>query len=388
MVYKYSEGLILKEIGLFRTIINNLYKRNICSRPMLPVDSLEMYTSPKIKTMGELAPLVEKLKQQGKTVGLCHGGFDLLHSGHLTHFTSAKKLCDFLVVSITSDRFVSSRKGDGRPIFTEKLRAYAIACLGMVDYVVITDVEKAIPVLEALKPSFYIKGPDFVGKTTPGITAEREAITRVGGEMRYTNDPKLGTTEIIDYIKNKLDRKELLLILDRDGTLIEHEEFFGRSKNWKAELKLNLPVVNYLSDLQTKYKTLKIVVSNQAGVARGYFTSQTVEEIHHEIDRLLKEKKITVESWHYSPDVDMVYAEAKKKELHFDSRYIKEKTERKPNPDLVWKALRELKREIGEFSDVVVLGDREEDAGLAKNLNCRYIDVNGKKYEELVKEFS
>ncbi len=355
---------------------------------MLSVDSLETYTSPKIKTLEELVPLVQRLKEEGKRVGLCHGGFDLLHPGHLTHFTSAKKLCDLLVVSITSDQFVSSRKGDGRPIFTEKLRAYAIACLEMVDYVVIADVERAIPLLEMLKPSYYIKGPDFFGKTTPGITAERETISRVGGEMRYTNDPKLGTTEIIDYIKNKLDRKELLLILDRDGTLIEHEEFFGRSTNWKAELKLNLPVINYLSYLQTKYKPLKIVVSNQAGVARGYFTPQTVEEINREIDRLLKEKKIVVENWQYAPDVDVVYAEAKKKELQFDSQFVKEKTERKPSPVLVWKALRELKRDIGEFSDVLVLGDREEDAGLAKNMNCRYIDVNGKKYEELVKEFS
>ena len=169
---------------------------------MLSVDSLETYTSPKIKTLEELAPLVQRWKKEGKTVGLCHGGFDLLHPGHLTHFTSAKKLCDLLVVSITSDRFVSSRKGDGRPIFTEKLRAYAIACLEMVNYIVITDVEKAIPILEMLKPSYYIKGPDFIGKMTPGITAEREAIARVGGEMKYTNDPKLGTTEIIDYIKN------------------------------------------------------------------------------------------------------------------------------------------------------------------------------------------
>jgi len=354
---------------------------------MLSVDSLETYTSPKLKTLEELAPLIQRCKKEGKSVGLCHGGFDLLHPGHLTHFTSAKKLCDVLVVSITSDRFVSSRKGDGRPIFTDKLRAYAIACLEMVDYVVITDVEKAIPILEMLKPSYYIKGPDFIGKMTPGITAERETIARLGGEMKYTHDPKLGTTQIIDYIKNKLDRKELLLILDRDGTLIEHEEFFGRSANWKAELKLNLPVISYLSYLQTKYNTLKIVVSNQAGVARGYFSCQTVEEIHSYLHQLLKEKGITVESWHYSPDVDIVYAEAKKNELHFDSHYVKDKTERKPNPDLVWKALRELKREMSEFSDVVVLGDREEDAGLAKNLNCRYIDVNGKKYEDLVKEF-
>lgn len=145
--------------------------------------------------------LIARFRKQGKTIGLCHGGFDLLHPGHVKHFESAKKMCDVLVVSVTSDRFVTGRKGEGRPIFSDKLRAYMIANLRMVDYVVITDFKLGVDVINTLKPSMYIKGPDFIGKKTPGITAEREAIKSIGGTMAYTDDPKLSTTEIIEYIR-------------------------------------------------------------------------------------------------------------------------------------------------------------------------------------------
>ena len=63
---------------------------------------------------------LQKLKNKGMKIGLCHGVFDLLHIGHIKHFTSAKKFGDLLVVSITSDKYVN--KGPGRPIFNEKLR--------------------------------------------------------------------------------------------------------------------------------------------------------------------------------------------------------------------------------------------------------------------------
>ncbi len=168
---------------------------------MIAVPPGSSFSSTTIIAHRKAASLIDRLKKQGKLVGLCHGGFDLLHPGHIKHFESAKKLCDVLVVSVTSDRFVQGRKGAGRPIFPDTLRAYMIANLQMVDWVVITDFKLGVDVIHALKPSMYIKGPDFIGKQTPGITAEREAIKVVGGKMVYTDDPKLSTTEIIDYIR-------------------------------------------------------------------------------------------------------------------------------------------------------------------------------------------
>jgi len=80
---------------------------------MLDIDSIASYTSNKIVPIQEAKKIINQKKHKKKTVGLCHGGYDLLHPGHIKHLQSAKKFCDVLFVSITSDKFVTKRKGTG-----------------------------------------------------------------------------------------------------------------------------------------------------------------------------------------------------------------------------------------------------------------------------------
>ena len=171
---------------------------------MLKIINPVLYESDRVVSRKKAIDLIAEFKSQNKKVGLCHGAFDLLHPGHIRHFESAKKLCDVLFVSVTSDRFVSMRKGTGRPVYTDKVRAYMMANLKPVDYVVISDFETAIEAIRLLKPDYYIKGPDYIKSKIAAITAEREAVASVDGSIRYTNDPKLATTSIISYIKEKL----------------------------------------------------------------------------------------------------------------------------------------------------------------------------------------
>ncbi|MFC1741091.1 HAD-IIIA family hydrolase [Nanoarchaeota archaeon] len=354
---------------------------------MLNVDPIDIYESGNVLPLDTATAKIEQLKSEGKTVGLCHGGFDLTHPGHVKHFEMAKKECDVLFVSVTCDEFVTSRKGSGRPIYTDKLRAYMIACVEFVDYVVISPFQKGVEIIEALKPSFYIKGPDFVHKTTPGIMAERAAIKGVGGEMRYTTEPPMSTTKIIEYIKEKVTDMRLLVIIDRDGTLITNNDFLGREDGWAEELEMNAPVVGYISYLQTKYKTTKIVVTNQTGVARRYFDCSRVEEINARVDGILSGKGIKIDNWQYCPDADSAYAKSRP-ELNIDPAYAKDVTKRKPSTAMVDDGLSALGKNIGDFGKVVVLGDRPEDGELAENLKAQFIDVNDKDYPALVKEFS
>ncbi len=353
---------------------------------MISVDSIELYNSPKIISLDKAKKVIADLKKESKNVGLCHGGFDLVHPGHIKHFEVAKNLCDSLVVSLTADKFVMKRKGEGRPIYSEELRSYTIASLHCVDYVVITDFAKGVEVIGELKPSYYIKGPDYINKSTPGITAERAAIKEVGGEMKYTTEPPMSTTKIIDYVQN-LPRSELLLIIDRDGTLIENNDFLGRNDDWREELRLKSSVVSFISTLQTKYKTTKMVVTNQAGVARGYFDCSMVEEINGVVNDQLVSKGIKIDNWQYCPDVDSVYANLKKDEIEFDVNFIKGETRRKPDTSMVIDALNEIGKKIENFNRILVLGDRHEDKELATNLKAKFVDVNGKSYEDLVEDF-
>ena len=56
---------------------------------------------------------------------MCHGVFDLVHPGHIRHLNYCKQQCDYLVVSITTDKHVL--KADHRPYVPEKLRALNLA---------------------------------------------------------------------------------------------------------------------------------------------------------------------------------------------------------------------------------------------------------------------
>lgn len=352
---------------------------------MIKID-LTQFKSNKVIDFETAAKKISDLKKAHKSVGVCHGGFDLLHPGHIKHLESASKLCDYLFVSITSDRFVTARKGSGRPIFPETLRAYSVASISYVDYVVISDFKLATKVVEKLKPSYYIKGPDFMNKTTLGITAEINKIRAIGGDIKYTNDTKLSTTEIIKYIQGKVKRKKLLLVIDRDGTIIEDVKFLGKDKHWKEQIKLKNDVIYLLNYIQMKYDVVNIVISNQQGVARNYFDIRTVKQINRYIDTLLRNKGIIINNWQYCPNVDKKYA-ASKRSTYFDPAFVKDKTKRKPSPEMLSHALYKLHKKMKDFDKILVIGNNQDDAKMAKNISAKFIDVTNKTYRYMKKEF-
>ena len=69
----------------------------------------------KIISLENLSKKINLLKKNNKKIVLCHGVFDVIHAGHISHFKSAKNFGDVLIISVTSDRFVN--KGFNRPMF-------------------------------------------------------------------------------------------------------------------------------------------------------------------------------------------------------------------------------------------------------------------------------
>ena len=55
-------------------------------------------------------------------VVLVTGGFDPLHSGHISYFKEAKKLGDKLVVGLNSDEWLTRKKGRPFMPFKERLK--------------------------------------------------------------------------------------------------------------------------------------------------------------------------------------------------------------------------------------------------------------------------
>ena len=143
----------------------------------------------KIQGLNTLAKIAADLKGKGKRIVQCHGVFDLIHLGHIRHFSLAKKEGDVLIVTVTKDKYV--KRGPGRPIFNENLRAETLASLAMTDYVSIIDSPTATESIKLLKPDIYAKGNDYKEKEkdiTGKIYEEEEAIKSVGGRLIFTDD--------------------------------------------------------------------------------------------------------------------------------------------------------------------------------------------------------
>lgn len=143
----------------------------------------------KSKTIEELATISAEAKASGQKVVLAHGVFDVLHVGHKRHLDEGRRNGDLLIVTVTCDEHVN--KGPGRPIFTETLRTEMLSALDCVDYVGVSRVPSAENIIEALKPSIYLKGIEYKDEAkdaTGRITTERETVERHGGEILYTED--------------------------------------------------------------------------------------------------------------------------------------------------------------------------------------------------------
>ena len=110
----------------------------------------------------DLSKIANKLKCNGKKIGLCHGVFDIIHAGHIGHFEEVKKKCDYLFVTITEDKFVN--KGPNRPVNNHYFRAKVLDSLKQVDYVAINYSPDATESISLIKPNFYFKGKDYRGK--------------------------------------------------------------------------------------------------------------------------------------------------------------------------------------------------------------------------------
>ena len=160
----------------------------------------------KVCTTTEIAGVVSKIRENGKTIALCHGVFDLLHPGHFQHFKEASDLADFLIVSITADAFVN--KGPGRPLFTQEIRTETLSTLEMIDYVIISEQATAEQVINLIKPDYYVKGSDYSSPeddVTGMIIKERTAIENYGGTLYFTGGITSSSSSLINKFYSTID---------------------------------------------------------------------------------------------------------------------------------------------------------------------------------------
>ena len=115
----------------------------------------------KIKSASRLKAVLKSLKKKGKKIIFTNGCFDVLHKGHVKLLEKARSLGDVLVVAINADSSVKKIKGLGRPVNSEKDRAFVLSALGSVDFVTFFKESNPAKIIKQLKPDVLVKGGDW-----------------------------------------------------------------------------------------------------------------------------------------------------------------------------------------------------------------------------------
>ena len=201
----------------------------------------------------------KKFITQKKTIGMIHGVFDIIHHGHILYFKEAKSKVDYLIVSVTSDKFVN--KGPGKPIFDLKKRIEVLKSIKYIDEVIISDYKTAINNLKIIKPHYYIKGKDYKNlknDLTKQILFEKKTIEQYGGKIIFTRSELHSSSSIansaFDYIND--DIKKILKKIDKK----KFEQNFLELNHNKLKKKILIigdPIIDILRFVETSGKSNK-----------------------------------------------------------------------------------------------------------------------------------
>ncbi|MDM8568926.1 bifunctional D-glycero-beta-D-manno-heptose-7-phosphate kinase/D-glycero-beta-D-manno-heptose 1-phosphate adenylyltransferase HldE [Thiotrichales bacterium HSG1] len=160
-----------------------------------------LHTETRIHDIETLQTAVKMARNNGETVVMTNGCFDILHAGHVQYLTQAKQLGDRLVVAINNDDSVRSLKGDKRPINTLEQRMAVLNALECVDWVIPFDEDTPKELICNILPDILVKGSDYQVEQIAGS----DCVLNNGGQVLTLDFLKgCSTSEIINSIKEKL----------------------------------------------------------------------------------------------------------------------------------------------------------------------------------------
>jgi len=135
------------------------------------------------------------------------------------------------------------------------------------------------------------------------------------------------------------------VFLDRDGVIIEQVAYLSR-----PDQVVLVPGAAEALRLIHRHGDLAVVISNQSGVGRGYFTAADVDAVHDRISELLAERGESVDAYYYCP--------------HAPDEAC---TCRKPSPEMILQAAARFGIDVGAS---LMLGDKFSDLKCGVNAGC------------------
>jgi D-beta-D-heptose 7-phosphate kinase/D-beta-D-heptose 1-phosphate adenosyltransferase len=130
----------------------------------------------KILSIQNVQSTITKHKAENKTIVFTNGCFDVLHAGHVSYLQQSKALGDILVLGLNNDSSVKILKGEGRPVNNQNDRAFVLAGLASVDYIVIFDEETPYNLIQLVQPDVLTKGADYKDKEVVGQNIAKKLV--------------------------------------------------------------------------------------------------------------------------------------------------------------------------------------------------------------------
>jgi histidinol-phosphate phosphatase family protein len=140
------------------------------------------------------------------------------------------------------------------------------------------------------------------------------------------------------------------VFLDRDGTIARDVRYCRRPEDFVLFTNA-AKVIKLLNDRGLKV----IIITNQSGIARGYFNEEILGNIHQKMLTELGREGARIDGIYYCPHHPDDNCEC-----------------RKPKPSLILQAAKDFNIDLKHS---FVIGDLHKDVELGKNVGCRTILV-------------
>jgi len=147
--------------------------------------------------------------------------------------------------------------------------------------------------------------------------------------------------------------KRRAVFMDRDGTISEEVGYVNHPARYRV-----FPYSAEAVRLLNEAGWLAILVTNQAGVARGYFTEDIIGQVHNVLTEELEKQGARLDAIYYCAHHPTVGVEPYR--LDCDCR--------KPKPGLIERASQEFEIDLAQSW---MIGDRYSDIELARNAHTR-----------------
>lgn len=156
----------------------------------------------------------------------------------------------------------------------------------------------------------------------------------------------------------KIQKEKRAVFLDRDGVIVREPPHYV----YKIEDIHILPRVAEAISLLRKDNFKIVVVSNQAGIARGYFEKKDAKAFNRIMEERLRDAKAFIDAIYYCPH-------------HPEAEILMYRTNckcRKPKPGMLLRASRE---HAINLSQSFLVGDKWSDIDAGRSAGCRTVLV-------------